>query len=123
MILAVQYAMSYPERWESGAPACRLPDWGRLSFEEPDHDVFPALRLAYRAGEKGGTAPIALNAADEVAVEAFLAGRLPFTEIIPLVAEVLERTVPRPVQSLAEVSVADAEARETARALLAARVL
>jgi len=121
MILAVQYAMSYPERWEAGAPACRLPDWGRLSFEEPDHEVFPALRLAYRAGEKGGTAPVALNAADEVAVEAFLSGRLPFAEIVPLVTEVVERTVPRPADSLAAVSAADAEAREAARTLLAAR--
>jgi 1-deoxy-D-xylulose-5-phosphate reductoisomerase len=121
MMMPVQYAMSYPERWDVEAPECRLPDWGTLEFEMPDVETFPALGLAYRAAEKGGTAPAVLNAADETAVEAFLAGRLPFLAITDVVEEVLETVAARPARSLGAVVDADREARETARGLLEAR--
>lgn len=121
MLLPVQYAMSYPHRWPAEAPACRLPDWKELRFEMPDHDTFPALRLAYRAAERGGTAPAVLNAADEVAVEAFLEGKLPFLEIVDLVASVLEAVPVRSVDSVETVLAADAEARRAARQRLEAR--
>lgn len=121
MLLPVQYAMSYPERWPAEAPACRLPDWKELRFEMPDHETFPALRLAIRAAGLGGTAPAVLNAADEVAVEAFLAGRLPFLEIVELVASVLDTVPVRPADSIRAVLAADREAREAARERLEAR--
>lgn len=85
MRLPIQYAIEAPGR--PGMPLDSLPLQGEWQFFEPDHDRFPSLGLAYRAGEMGGTAPAALNAADEVAVTAFLDGRLGFTGI----PEVLER--------------------------------
>ncbi len=121
MLLPVQYAMSYPERWDSEAPPCRLPDWGSLTFEAPDHDTFPAIRLAVRAAERGGTAPAVMNAADEVVVAAFLAGRIPFTEIIPRVEAVLEAVEAGPADSLAAVAEADRAARAAASRDLGSR--
>ncbi len=120
MMLPVQFAMSHPERWDCDAPPCRLPERGSLTFEEPDHETFPALRTAVEAGAAGGTAPAALNAADEVAVAAFLEGRLPFLEIVPVVREVLARVPVRPVDSPAAVDAADREARAAAREAVAA---
>jgi len=121
MMLPVQYAMTYPERWDCDAPPSHLPDWKSLDFEMPDHETFPAIRLAMRAAELGGTAPAVLNAADELAVEAFLARRLPFPELIEVVAAALDRVPVRPADSLAAVAGADEEGRETARAILASR--
>jgi 1-deoxy-D-xylulose-5-phosphate reductoisomerase len=121
MLMPVQYAMSYPDRWETDAPVGDLPEWGTLGFETPDRETFPALGLAYRAAEEGGTAPTVLNAADEIAVEAFLEGRLPFLAIADVVEEVLDSIPPRPVDSLAVIAAVDREAREKARSLLGAR--
>jgi len=121
MALPVQYALTYPERWSSDAPFARLPDWGALHFHAPDDDTFPAIRIARRASERGGTAPAVLNAADEVAVDAFLRGRIPFPAIIALVEAVLEASADRPAETLDDVARADREAREAARELLAAR--
>jgi 1-deoxy-D-xylulose-5-phosphate reductoisomerase len=121
MLLPIQYALSYPERWEAGVPACALPDWGTLDFQPPDHEAFPALKLAYRAGERGGTGPAVLNAADEVAVQAFLDGRLPFTGIIPLVADVLDSVPLRPASDLETILDADRMSREAAASRLEAR--
>ncbi len=118
MTLPIQLAMSWPERWEADVPECRLPTWKELRFEDPDHETFPAIGLARAAGRRGGTAPAVLNAADEVAVEAFLAGRLPFLQIIPVVEDVLERAEIRPADSLEAVVEADRAAREAARARL-----
>ena len=120
MLMPVQYAMSYPERWDAEAPECDLPRWGTLGFEEPDHDAFPALRLAYRAGERGGTSPAVLNAADEVAVEAFLDRRLGFLELVETVETVLESIPPEPATSLDAIDRADRRARERAREVLEA---
>jgi 1-deoxy-D-xylulose-5-phosphate reductoisomerase len=89
MRVPISYALHYPERADVDVPALDLASVGRLDFEEPDLDTFVCLRLAREAGEAGGTAPCVLNAADEVAVEAFLEERIPFTGI----AEVVERTL------------------------------
>jgi 1-deoxy-D-xylulose-5-phosphate reductoisomerase len=84
---------------------------GRLDFERPDFDRFACLRLAYRALEAGGSAPIVLNAANEVAVASFLSGRLPFARIAGLVEEVLARVPSGRVRTLEEVLACDAQAR------------
>jgi 1-deoxy-D-xylulose-5-phosphate reductoisomerase len=121
MLLPIQYALSYPERWDAGVPACALPEWGSLDFQEPDHEAFPALRLAIAAGKRGGTAPAVLNAADEVAVQAFLDGRLRFNEIVPLLAEVLDAVPARPASDLDAIRDADRMARDAAASRLEAR--
>lgn len=114
MRLPIQYALYYPER----LPNPRLPrlDWSlvrSLDFEMPDYDKFPCLQLAVEAGKQGGTCPAVLCAADEVAVELFLAGHIRFTDIAGVIARTLEqhRAVARP--TLEEIEAADAWARET----------
>jgi 1-deoxy-D-xylulose-5-phosphate reductoisomerase len=89
MCLPIQYALTYPERIASARVQTDLARLGTLEFEEPDRDRFPALDLARRAGERGGTLPAVLNAANEVAVEAFCQGRLSF----PGIAHTVERTM------------------------------
>ena len=89
-----------------------------LDFEEPDFERFPCLRLAYEAAEKGGAHCIALNAADEVAVEAFLERRIPFTGIADTIEKVLASTLEAHPATIAEVLAADWQARQTAQALL-----
>jgi 1-deoxy-D-xylulose-5-phosphate reductoisomerase len=114
----ISFALHHPERVDVPVPALDLEAVGELTFERPDLDTFPCLRLAREAGEAGGTAPCVLNAADEVAVEAFLAGRLSFTGI----AEVIERTLDAlPVTTpghFEDLYSVDSEAREHARALV-----
>ena len=89
MRLPIQYACSYPDRWETPLPTLDLVRAGRLEFHEPARDRFPCLALAYGALRAGGTLPVVLNAANEVAVEAFLDGKLGFTAI----PRVIERTM------------------------------
>jgi len=89
MRLPIQYACSYPDRWEAALPRLDLAKAGRLEFYEPPHDRFPCLGLAYRALREGGTAPVVLNAANEVAVASFLEGRLGFTSIPVVIEETL----------------------------------
>jgi 1-deoxy-D-xylulose-5-phosphate reductoisomerase len=118
MRLPILYALAWPER-----PASTLTfDFAalrHLDFEPPDFERFPCLRLAYEAAEKGGSHCIALNAADEVAVEAFLDRRIPFTGIPRTIEAVLASTPETHPATIAEVLAADREARQTARALLA----
>src|SRR5437899_7085077 len=90
MRVPIAHALGYPERIASGARPLDLTAMKALSFERPDERRFPCLRLAYSALERGGTAPAVLNAANEVAVEAFLAGRLPFTGIARVIADALD---------------------------------
>jgi 1-deoxy-D-xylulose-5-phosphate reductoisomerase len=115
MRLPIQYAFSYPDRWASALPALDLARAGALEFQPPDHQAFPCLRLAYRALEAERSLPVVLNAANEVAVERFLAGGLGFTSI----ADVIERTMdahrPIHVNTLAEVRSVDRWAREYAQ--------
>jgi 1-deoxy-D-xylulose-5-phosphate reductoisomerase len=89
MRLPIQYAFSYPERWQAPLPALDLARAGTLEFMAPDVERFPCLALAYRALRQGGTAMVALNAANEVAVDAFLAGRLAF----PAIARIIDATL------------------------------
>ncbi|HVG53338.1 MAG TPA: 1-deoxy-D-xylulose-5-phosphate reductoisomerase [Vicinamibacterales bacterium] len=89
MRLPIQYACSYPDRWDASLPTLDLARAGRLDFHEPAHDRFPCLALAYRALRTGGTLPVVLNAANEVAVEVFLDGKLGFTAI----PRVIEKTM------------------------------
>ncbi|UCG10567.1 MAG: 1-deoxy-D-xylulose-5-phosphate reductoisomerase [Dehalococcoidia bacterium] len=113
MRLPIQYALTYPERM----PNPELPgvDWSQiksLTFEKPDFDAFPCLKLAIEAGKKDGTFPAVLCAADEVAVELFLSWRLKFSEIAQLVGQVLSQHQPIAHPTLAEIIKADGWARE-----------
>jgi 1-deoxy-D-xylulose-5-phosphate reductoisomerase len=110
----IAHALGYPERIDPGVEALDLFAVASLGFERPDLDRFPCLRLAYRALQAGGSAPILLNAANEVAVASFLERRLAFDRIPELVEEVLERVAVAPVQSLEDVMAADELARRTA---------
>ena len=116
----IAHALAYPERIDAGVQALDLFDIGSLQFERPDLDRFPCLRLAYRALEAGGIAPVVLNAANEVAVASFLSGRLPFARIAGLVEEVLARTASGRVRTLEDVVAADAQARIAAEEELGA---
>lgn len=113
MRLPILYAMSYPERVESEF-TFDLAALGQLNFEPPDFERFPCLRLAYEAAEKGGAHPIALNAADEVAVKAFLDGSIPFNAIPRTIEAVLQETPHYHPSTIAEVLAVDRQARETA---------
>src|SRR5712692_1620785 len=119
MRIPIAHALGYPERIDSGARPLDLTIMRNLSFERPDEQRFPCLRLAYAALRAGGTAPAVLNAANEIAVEAFLGGRLPFTGIAGIIAETLAAVPPKPADELASVIAADAQSRSWA----AARVL
>jgi len=118
MRLPILYALAYPERPASNL-TFDLAALRHLDFEPPDFERFPCLRLAYEAAEKGGAHCIALNAADEVAVEAFLARKIPFMGIPRTIEQVLAATIEAHPATIAEVLAADHAARETARALLA----
>ncbi len=89
MRLPIQYACSYPERWDAALPSLDLVRAGRLDFHEPDRERFPCLGLAYRALRAGGTLPAVLNAANEIAVSRFLDGRLGFTAIAHVIAQTM----------------------------------
>jgi 1-deoxy-D-xylulose-5-phosphate reductoisomerase len=114
----IAQALAYPDRVESGAPLLDLVRRASLTFEAPDPDRFPSLALARDALRDGGTAPAVLNAANEVAVAAFLAGRIRFTEIAPTSGEALARLPARAVRTLDDALDADAEARAMARTWL-----
>jgi 1-deoxy-D-xylulose-5-phosphate reductoisomerase len=118
MRVPISYALHRPDRADVEVPSLDLASVGELSFEEPDIDTFGCLRLAREAGEVGGTAPCVLNAADEVAVEAFLAGRIPFTGIPEVIDCTLEAIPAAPVRSFEDLFAADAAAREQARGLI-----
>ena len=112
MRLPLQYALLYPERLPSLVRSLDLAQVGKLEFQRADPERFPALKLAYKALEMGGTAPAVLSAADEVAVGLFLQGKIPFTRIVPLVEEVLSSHVPLTGETLEEVLEADRWARK-----------
>ena len=115
MRLPIQYAFSYPERWEAPLPTVDLARVGRLDFEVPDTAAFPCLRLSYRALEEARSLPVVLNAANEVAVALFLDARLRFTSIPDVIERTLAAHQPAEVCSLAAVRRVDREAREHAR--------
>ncbi len=119
MRLPIQYAFSYPERWASPLPGLDLAACGRLDFHLPDHESFPCLGLAYRALREEGGLPVVLNAANEVAVEAFLGGRLKFTAIPEVIARAMDAHLAAPVDSLEAVRAIDRRARVLAREVAA----
>jgi len=121
MRVPIAYALGYPERIASGATPLDLTAMKQLSFERPDERRFPCLRLAYAALERGGTAPAVLNAANEVAVEAFLAGRLSFTGIARVIADTLDAVPTAQATDLQAVMAADGEARRAALGRLPSR--
>jgi 1-deoxy-D-xylulose-5-phosphate reductoisomerase len=116
MRVPISYALHYPERMPVDVPKLDLAAIGSLTFEEPDPETFACLRLALEAGAAGGTAPTVLNAADEVAVAAFLEGRIPFTAIAAVIERTLEELPARPVTHFEDLFATDAEARDRAAA-------
>jgi 1-deoxy-D-xylulose-5-phosphate reductoisomerase len=114
----IAQALAWPERFASGVPSLDLAAIGKLGFEPPDHVRFPSLGLARAAARAGGTAPAVLNAANEVAVQAFLDGRLNFTAIAAVIDKVLQRLDSSPVKTLGDVLDADAAARREGLALI-----
>ena len=116
MCLPIQYALTYPDRAPSDRVQTSLAEIGRLDFEEPDADRFPSLKLARRAGEVGGTLPAVLNAANEVAVEAFCKGEISFPEITETVYRVMDIHQVEENPSLEKILAADQWARKAALA-------
>jgi 1-deoxy-D-xylulose-5-phosphate reductoisomerase len=118
MRMPIQYALTYPER--ADAPVPRL-DWTQAAcwtFEPPDFKKFPLLKLAYEAQETGGSATCTLNAADEIAVEAFLAGQISYTAIAATIAETLERVPVQTPRSVGDVLEIDRKSRSVARTII-----
>ena len=122
MRLPILYALAFPERPASSL-TFDLAALSRLDFEPPDFARFPCLRLAYEAAEKGGAHCIALNAADEVAVDAFLRREIPFPGIPRTIEEVLERTPQSHPETISAVLEADSQARERAREVVSAAAI
>jgi 1-deoxy-D-xylulose-5-phosphate reductoisomerase len=120
MRVPIAYALHLPERVDVPVPALDLTAVGSLTFEPPDEDAFPCLRLARAAAVEGGTAPCVLNAANEVAVHAFLGGRLPFMGIPAVIEQTLEQVPAMRVHAFDSLYAADAEARDVADELVGA---
>jgi 1-deoxy-D-xylulose-5-phosphate reductoisomerase len=118
MRLPIQYAFSYPERWSGGLPRLDLVRAATLEFLLPDRKRFPCLDLAYRALREAGTLPVVLNAANEVAVAAFLAGKLGFLAIPDLIERAMDAHRTEPVTTLAQVRTVDRWAHEFAQELV-----
>jgi len=121
MRIPIAHALAYPERVATGVPWLDLAKLGQLTFEAPDTDRFPCLKLAFQALAAGGSSTTVLNAANEEVVAAFLDRRIPYLAIPELLGRVLERLGGQPAASLAELEAVDAEARALAIKLIAAR--
>lgn len=111
MRIPIAYALSYPKRLQLDLPKLDLTELNHLSFAPPDHERFPSLRLAYEALQAGGTMPAVLNAANEVAVQAFLQGRIGFDQIPIVVAAAMEDHHPKPLRGIEDALEADRWAR------------
>jgi 1-deoxy-D-xylulose-5-phosphate reductoisomerase len=118
MRVPISYALHHPDRADVEVPGLDLAEVGELTFEDPDEETFPCLRLAREAGIAGGTAPCVLNAANEVAVAAFLDGRIPFTGIPEVVEGALEEIPASVPAHFDDLYAADAKAREVAGRLV-----
>jgi len=115
MRVPISYALHHPDRVDVPVDMLDLAGVGRLTFEQPDSEAFPCLRLAREAAEAGGTAPCAMNASNEVAVHAFLRGDLPFTGIARVIESTLAELPARPLRHFSDLYEADSQAREIAR--------
>ena len=120
MRLPIHHALSWPERVPTSLTGFDPELFASLTFEAPDLERFPALDLGYRCVDEGGNSGAVLNAADEVAVQAFLDGRLPFDRIVPTVAAVLDRRRDWPEATIDDMLAADVAARAAARGLIEA---
>jgi 1-deoxy-D-xylulose-5-phosphate reductoisomerase len=114
MRVPISYALNYPERQDVPTPQLDLASLEQLTFERPDLEAFPCLTLAYEAARAGGTAPCVLNAADEVAVSAFLNGEIPFNGISEVIERTLDAVEVTPVRHFSDLYRADEEARAVA---------
>ena len=121
MRMPIQYALTYPERCEAPVPKIDWRQARQWEFLPPDFAKFRLLKLAYRAMEAGGSATCTLNAADEIAVEAFLSGLIHFTAISEVVEETVARVPVRQPLSVGEILAIDRESRECARERVTAR--
>jgi 1-deoxy-D-xylulose-5-phosphate reductoisomerase len=119
MRVPISYALHHPERADVPVPMLDLAEVGALTFERPDVETFACLRLAREAAEAGGTAPCVLNAANEVAVHAFLRGELPFAGIARVIESTLAEMPAQPVRHFSDLYEADAQARGVARGVAA----
>ncbi|HML18317.1 MAG TPA: 1-deoxy-D-xylulose-5-phosphate reductoisomerase [Bryobacteraceae bacterium] len=119
MRMPIQYALTYPERAAAPVPRLEWTQEARWTFDPPDYKKFPLLNLACQTQESGGSATVTLNAADEIAVEAFLARRISYPAIAATIAETLDRVPSRTPGSVQEVLEIDRESRETARRVIA----
>ncbi len=122
MRIPIQYAFTYPKRWASPAQAMDFESMGSIHFEKPDMTRFPCLKLAYEAGRQGGTMPAVLNAANEIAVQAFLEGRIGFTRIASLVERVMLKHYGLPHPDLDTILASDAWARRFSSDLISMEV-
>jgi 1-deoxy-D-xylulose-5-phosphate reductoisomerase len=118
MHLPIQYALSYPERFESTVRPLDLVELRRLTFEEPDFENFPCLKYALEAAQAGGTYRVVLNAANEEAVAAFLSNKIRFTDIPRIIGAILDQHCGEPLISLGILNEAEKWAREKARELI-----
>lgn len=118
MRLPIQLAMTYPARVATGFEALDVWKMGTLHFEKPRFDVFPGITMAYECGKQGGSAPIVMNACNEVVVAAFLEDRIRFVDIVPTVMECVARTPWQKVETLDQIHAIDAEARALAADLI-----
>ncbi len=118
MMIPISYALSFPHHLKNNFSTLRLEEIGVLNFEKPDMKKFPCLELAFRAAEIGSSMPAVLNAANEIAVESFLDGKIAFLDIPALIDKSMEAHKPHPVETIEMVMEADRWARKTARGLL-----
>ena len=114
----ISYAMRYPERLPLDLPSLDLTEVGKLTFCQPDHDRFPCLLLGYESLRTGGTMPAAMNAANEIAVEAFLQNGIRFTDISGIIRTTMDAHIPQEVESVEVALEADRWAREKAESLV-----
>jgi 1-deoxy-D-xylulose-5-phosphate reductoisomerase len=117
MRVPIQYALTYPARMESPVKQLRLEDWATLTFAAPDDEAFPTINMARRALAQGGLYPAALNAANEVAVGAFIAGEIGFLDIMRLAEDALNKTISAPT-CVEDVFAVDVQVREQTRAAI-----
>ena len=122
MRIPIAYALSYPRRLPMELPGLNLAQCSKLEFHDPDYDRFPALSLAFTAINKGGVLPAVLNAANEIAVDAFLDEKIPFLDIASTVATVMEQVQEGSEDKLDDILAADRRARDVAATLINARI-
>ncbi|MEA3466653.1 MAG: 1-deoxy-D-xylulose-5-phosphate reductoisomerase [Thermodesulfobacteriota bacterium] len=122
MRIPIAYALSYPRRLPMSLPGLNLAQCSNLEFHDPDYDRFPALSLAFNAIRKGGVQPAVLNAANEVAVDAFLEGHISYLDIASIVAKVMDKVQKGSEDSIDDILLADRQAREEAALLIQPRI-